>query len=78
MRVHSFNFHGFASCGIIVRVTKPKPPAKLPTSPMTLVCPLCGARPGHDCETTSHVPLAIVHVKRIEAAAYVDSSKKQR
>jgi len=33
------------------------------------MCPLCGAKPGHDCKTESRVPLSIVHVARIKAAA---------
>jgi hypothetical protein len=43
-------------------------PDVLPTSPLTLVCPLCKAKPGRDCATSSG-GLSVVHVKRIKAAA---------
>jgi hypothetical protein len=40
----------------------------LPTSPVTLACPRCKAKPGHDCVMLSgKAPL--VHVARIKAAA---------
>lgn len=48
----------------------------LPVSPITLPCPLCGAKPGHDCETPSNVRLYIVHVARIKAAATMDLARK--
>ena len=53
-------------------VVKLRPPARLPISPMTLVCPLCSAKPGHDCETVTGIHLPIVHVARVKAAAARD------
>jgi hypothetical protein len=57
-------------------------PATLPqlhTSPMILVCPLCGAKPGYPCETASGGTLEIIHVARIQAAAAKDfAMKKER
>ena len=38
----------------------------LPTSPMTLACPSCGAKPDHDCETPSKVRLYVVHLARVK------------
>jgi hypothetical protein len=63
-------------------MAKIRPPANLPQlhiSPMILVCPLCGAKPGHVCETASGGTLEIVHVARIKAAAAKDAvMKKER
>jgi len=50
----------------------------LPISPMTLVCPLCDAKPGKNCKTDSGGNLEIVHVARITAAARVDAAKKEK
>jgi hypothetical protein len=47
---------------------KPSIPDVLPISPISLDCPLCGANPGHDCETTSG-GFSAVHIDRIKAAA---------
>jgi hypothetical protein len=44
----------------------------LPISPITLPCPVCGAKPGHDCETPSRVRLYVIHLARIKAAAKTD------
>ena len=55
-----------------------KPPVILPISPMTLVCPLCSAKPGHDCETVSGVHLPLVHVARIKTAAARDAAAKRK
>jgi hypothetical protein len=52
-------------------MAKIRPPPDLPQlhiSPMILVCPLCGAKPGHVCETASGGALEIIHVARIKAA----------
>jgi hypothetical protein len=46
-------------------------PEVLPISPISLDCPLCGAKPGHDCETTSG-GFSAVHIDRIKAAARAD------
>ena len=40
----------------------------LPTSPLSLKCPFCKAKPFKDCVTASG-QFSIVHVQRIEAAA---------
>jgi hypothetical protein len=47
----------------------------LPTSPMTLVCPLCKAKAGRDCVTSSG-GLSLVHVARIKAATAKDVANK--
>jgi hypothetical protein len=47
----------------------------LPTSPITLLCPYCKAKPGRDCATSSG-GLAIVHLARIKAAASKDQAAK--
>jgi hypothetical protein len=52
-------------------------PDKLPTSPLSLVCPLCGAEPDQDCIKISH-NLSIIHVPRIAAAALVDNKAKRK
>ena len=52
-------------------------PEVLPISPISLDCPLCGAKPGHDCETTSG-GLSAVHLDRIKAAALADKSSKRK
>jgi hypothetical protein len=49
----------------------------LPISPMTLWCPSCGAKPGHDCETPSKVRLYVVHLARVKAAAKMDKDAKK-
>ena len=48
----------------------------LPISPIALPCPVCGAKPGHDCETPSKVRLYVVHLARIKAATQTGKSKK--
>jgi hypothetical protein len=57
--------------------SKIKIPDKLTTSPVSIVCPFCGAKPGIDCESTSG-GLAAVHILRIEAAALIDKKKKRK
>jgi len=49
----------------------------LPISPITLPCPLCGAKPGKDCETPSNVNLETVHVARVKAAAKMDGDARK-
>jgi hypothetical protein len=44
---------------------------------MTLVCPLCSAKPGQDCETVSGIALPLVHVARIKTAAARDAAKRE-
>ena len=50
-------------------------PEVLPTSPISLVCPFCGAKPGQDCATTSG-GFSVVHVMRIGAAALIDKPRR--
>lgn len=50
----------------------------LPTSPMTLPCPVCGARPGHDCRTPANVRLYVVHLARIKAATKMDGDARKQ
>ncbi len=40
-------------------------------SPLTLLCPYCGAKKGHDC-ATSKGGFAVLHVLRVKAAALLD------
>jgi hypothetical protein len=49
----------------------------LPTGPMTLPSPICGAKPGHDCETPSKVRLYVVHIARVKAAAKMDGDARK-
>lgn len=46
-------------------------PDALPTSPISLRCPYCGAGPGKDCEA-SDGGTSLIHVQRIWAAAHQD------
>src|SRR6266403_1914909 len=48
-----------------------KIPDFIPTSPMTLVCPRCGAKPGQACASLKGQQ-ELVHVERIEAATAQD------
>jgi hypothetical protein len=47
-------------------------PEKLPTSPLSIFCPYCGAKPGEDCESVTEV-VGVVHLSRIAAAAAIDA-----
>jgi hypothetical protein len=49
----------------------------LQTRPMTLQCPSCGAKPGHDCETPAKVRLYVVHLARFRAAAKLDGDARR-
>ena len=51
--------------------SKPSVPILL-TSPIRIVCPLCHAKSGRDCESSSGTLLPLVHVVRIKAAAKMD------
>jgi hypothetical protein len=53
-------------------------PEFLPTGPMTLQCPICGAKPGHDCETPSKVRLYVVHLARVKAVKKMDKVAGKR
>jgi hypothetical protein len=59
---------------IVVRITTSE---YLPISPMTLTCPVCGAKPGHDCETPSEVRLYVIHLNRVKAAAKMDGNARK-
>ena len=48
-------------------------PEVLPTSPLSLQCPFCGAKPGKDC-LTGEGGFAVVHLPRIDAAALIDKN----
>jgi hypothetical protein len=41
-----------------------------------LPCPVCGAKPGHDCKTPSKGRLYVVHLARVKAAAKMDKDRK--
>jgi hypothetical protein len=56
---------------------KIKIPDELMTSPISIACPFCEAKPGIDCETTSG-GLSAVHILRIESAALIDKKKKRK
>ena len=46
-------------------------PEVLPTTPLSLWCPFCGAKPGKDCSTRKG-GFAVLHLPRIAAAALID------
>jgi hypothetical protein len=48
-------------------------PDILLVSPVSLVCPYCGPKPGEDC-ATSRGGLAVLHLARINAAARRDTA----
>jgi hypothetical protein len=50
---------------------KPRIPAALPVSPITLTCPRCGAKPNYDCIGDAG-GFSAIHLARIEAAAAQD------
>jgi hypothetical protein len=52
-------------------------PDVLPVSAISLPCPMCGAKPGHDCETTSG-GFSAVHLVRLKAAARATKKNKSK
>ena len=50
-------------------------PEVLAVSPISLTCPLCKAKPNHDCVPTEG--FGVVHVARIRAAAAKDMAKRK-
>jgi hypothetical protein len=52
-------------------------PEELPTRPIGLPCPFCGAKPNRDCLTASG-GFAAVHVARIKAAAFMNVVRKRK
>jgi hypothetical protein len=56
---------------------KPSIPAVLATSPVSLRCPFCDAKPGEDCATTSG-GFSAIHVERIKAAARIRKTKRRQ
>jgi hypothetical protein len=59
---------------IVVRITTSE---YLPISPMTLACPVCRAKRGHDCETSSTVRHRTIHITRVKAATKVDEDDRE-
>jgi hypothetical protein len=57
-------------------MAKPRIPEELPTSPISVNCPLCQAKAGEDCSTSSGA-FALLHVARIAAAAAKDKANKR-
>jgi len=51
-------------------------PEVLPTSPLSLWCPYCGAAPGKDCRK-SKGGFAILHLLRIAAATLIDTKASE-
>jgi hypothetical protein len=51
-------------------------PKVLATSPKSLVCPFCKAKPSRDCATSS-AGFSIIHVARIKVAASMDDRRKR-
>jgi hypothetical protein len=45
------------------------------TSPMSLVCPYCKAKPNHGCVTNTG-NFAMLHLARVEAASLIDKAKQ--
>jgi len=54
------------------------PALELPISPISLICPLCGAKPNQPCATAKGAELEIVHIARVQAAAKMDAARKKR
>jgi hypothetical protein len=52
-------------------------PDMLPTSPISLLCPFCKAKPSRDCSTTSS-GFSVIHLARIKAAALIDNTRETR
>jgi len=63
---------------VMEKVTAKASLGQVQVSPMTLVCPMCGAKPGYACETASGGALEIIHVTRIKAAAAKDAAMKKQ
>jgi len=51
-------------------------PEVLPTSPLSLWCPYCGAAPGRDCRK-SKGGFATVHLMRVAAATLIDTNARE-
>lgn len=56
--------------------SKPAVPDPLPTSPLSIGCPLCKADPGQDC-TAPADEIPLIHIQRIKAAATMDRAKRR-
>ncbi|MGH9729920.1 MAG: zinc finger domain-containing protein [Candidatus Acidiferrales bacterium] len=52
-------------------------PEVLPSSPVSLACPFCKAKPGRDCATTSGT-FSAIHIQRIKAAASLDKATTRK
>lgn len=57
-------------------MSTPDLPENPPISPITLVCPLCHAKPYEDCSTPSGNRLLLIHLARVTAAAKLDGAAK--
>jgi hypothetical protein len=53
-----------------------KLPEFLPTSPITVICPRCKAKPGQACDKLNN-GFDVVHVERIAVAAAKDLKAKE-
>jgi hypothetical protein len=56
---------------------KPSVPEILPTSPISLICPLCKAKPDHDC-VTDIGEFSAIHIARINAAVSIGRAIKRK
>jgi hypothetical protein len=63
---------------VMAKITAKASLGQVQVSPMTLVCPKCGAKPGYACATASGGTLEIIHVTRIKVAAAKDATMKKQ
>ena len=59
-----------------LRMPKIPVPEVLATSPLSVQCPFCGAKPGKDCSTRKG-GFAVLHLPRIDAAALIDKRARE-
>jgi hypothetical protein len=52
-------------------------PEILPTSPISLICPFCKAKPDHDC-VTNVGEFSAIHIARIEAAVSIGRARMRK
>lgn len=73
------NLRAFAQspiCETLIGMPTIPVPKVLPTSPLSLWCPYCGAKPGKDCETRKG-GFAVLHMVRVMAAALIDTKGRE-
>jgi len=58
-----------------MRRAKTSKPTLLPISPVSLACPACRAKPGHDCTKTSG-GLSAICIERLTAAALINVARR--